>query len=150
MLNLISFLSNWASLTRPWWWTSAILLHIPRPVEIINTHLLRIERQKFSESAIVQRYFCLRKNWKTPHFYRMFFILPVILLYLLSPFVFMLPVESGEKVSTAITILLAQVVSMGALADILPESSTTFPLLIYFLAISVVQMALNTVLSIIG
>ena len=87
---------------------------------------------------------------RRPRFYYTLISLPILLLYLLSPMVFLLPAESGEKTSMSITILLAEVVSMGNIADVLPESSINFPILTYFLAISILQMGLNTILTVLG
>ena len=87
---------------------------------------------------------------RQPRFYGILFLVPTILLYVLSPLVFLLPVESGEKTSMSITLLLAQVVSMGSLTDVLPASSSNFPIISYFLCFSIVQMGVITVLSIVG
>ena len=114
----------------------------PLTVEVKERNFFNL--QNFSDVVVHMRIERLTR------YYRLLFILPVVLLYFLSPFVFLLPVESGEKVSMSLTILLAQVVSMGALSDILPASSTSLPVIIYFLVISIVQMGFNTVLSVIG
>ena len=87
---------------------------------------------------------------RRPRFHVILSILPSVLLYILSPLVFLLPVESGEKTSTALTVLLSQVVSMGTVSVVLPESSNNFPILNYFIALSIVQMGLNTILSVLG
>ena len=77
-------------------------------------------------------------------------MLPNILLYMLSTLVFIIPVESGEKVGFSMTILLAAVVSFGAISEMLPASSLNFPVIAYFLALVVSHMALDTFLTTIG
>ena len=51
-------------------------------------------------------------------------ILPVIILAILGTFVFVLPVESGEKNGYALTILLSMSVVMTILSDSIPPIST--------------------------
>ena len=77
-------------------------------------------------------------------FYSMVFVFPNALLYLMSSLVYFLPVESGEKVSFSITILLAEIVSFGTLTEILPSSSLNFPLLAWFIFAIVCHTALGT------
>ena len=84
---------------------------------------------------------------RNPKFYSFLFVVPTVLLHLLSPFVFLLPVESGEKTSMSITLLLAQVVSMASIAEVLPASSLHFPVISYLLCASIVQMGLDLILS---
>ena len=80
----------------------------------------------------------------------MIFLIPNSLLYLLSGLVFIIPVESGEKISYAITILLAQFVSLGMIYELLPASSLTFPRIGYFCEAAICHMALDVFFSIIG
>ena len=87
---------------------------------------------------------------REPRFHSILFLVPTLLLYLLSPLVFLPPVESGEKTSMSITLLLAQVESMGALAEVLPGSSSNFLIISYFLCISIGQIGLVTVMSVFG
>ena len=87
---------------------------------------------------------------RDPTFYFYIFVCPIIILHVLSPFVFLLPVESGEKISMSITLLLAQTVSMSGIADVLPASSRNFPIISYFLGLSVVQIGIQTLLTVLG
>ncbi|XP_075258337.1 neuronal acetylcholine receptor subunit alpha-5-like [Convolutriloba macropyga] len=64
---------------------------------------------------------------RRPLFYCVIFMVPNAGLYFLTTLVFILPVESGEKASMAVTILLAQIVAFDALTNILPASSLKFP-----------------------
>ena len=87
---------------------------------------------------------------RIPGFYSLIFVAPVILLYVLSPLVFLVPVDSGEKISMSITLLLAQMVSMGGISEVLPASSTNFPIISYFLGISLLHMGVQTLFTVIG
>ena len=77
-------------------------------------------------------------------------IFPNLVLYLLSGLTFLLPSDSGEKVSFAVTLLLAQIVSFGALADLFPANSLSLPILTYFVAVVTVHLSCNCCLAIFG
>ncbi|XP_063721480.1 acetylcholine receptor subunit beta-type acr-3-like [Symsagittifera roscoffensis] len=83
------------------------------------------------------------------HFYLLIFVLPNALLCLLSGLVFFVPPESGEKISFAITILLAQFVSLAMISDILPSSSRSFPKIGYVCGGAIAQSTVNLLLSVI-
>jgi len=51
-------------------------------------------------------------------------VLPVIILAIVGPFVFVLPVESGEKIGFALTVLLNMSVVMTIVSDNIPPIST--------------------------
>lgn len=57
-------------------------------------------------------------------YYLMNMVMPVIVLAVMEPFVFMLPVESGEKIGYALTILLSLSVVMTLVSDSIPPTST--------------------------
>ena len=83
-------------------------------------------------------------------FYSVFLILPTLTLYSLSILTYLLPVQSGEKVSVAVTLLLAQTVNFGTLTAILPENSKNFPMAARFVSVVVLHMAAVCPLAIIG
>ena len=58
---------------------------------------------------------------------------PVIVLSFLNLFVFLIPVEAGERITFAITVLLSYTVFMIVLADNIPETSNPMPIISYFL-----------------
>ena len=64
-----------------------------------------------------------------PKFYVLSFIIPCGVLSVLNLLVFLLPTESGEKVSLGITNLLALVLFQQLIADSLPPSSRYMPIL---------------------
>ena len=60
-------------------------------------------------------------------FYVVNLIFPCILLSVMSLLVFMLPPDSGEKVSLGITVLLALSVFLLLVSEIMPSTSENFP-----------------------
>ncbi|KAL8620847.1 hypothetical protein ACOMHN_047018 [Nucella lapillus] len=60
---------------------------------------------------------------RKPAYYGLNLVLPVVMLWLLSVFIFMLPAESGEKMGYSLTVLLAFVVLMTLLADTMPTTT---------------------------
>ena len=83
-------------------------------------------------------------------FYVVVFVIPTVVLYILSSFVFLLPAQSGEKLTLAITTLLSEIVTLDIISNILPASSKHFPVLGYYILIVVVQMSGSIFLSIFG
>ncbi|KAK6187534.1 hypothetical protein SNE40_005536 [Patella caerulea] len=64
-----------------------------------------------------------------PLFYVLTIILPICLLAVLNPVVFLVPAESGEKISVPVSILLAYSVILSALSELLPEVSDNISIL---------------------
>ncbi|GFR75065.1 neuronal acetylcholine receptor subunit alpha-6 [Elysia marginata] len=81
-------------------------------------------------------------------FYLMNVLVPVILMSLLSPLVFALPEESGERVSFSITLLLSLAVFMGIVAGHLPQSSQPLPIAIVYLFTLLIHCGLCVVFSV--
>ena len=77
-------------------------------------------------------------------------ILPILFLCLLDVLVFVLPTESGERVSYAITVLLSIAVFMTIVSDTLPKKSEPLPRISYFLMIDLIissMICLCTILN---
>ena len=72
-------------------------------------------------------------------------LLPVLFLCLLNVLVFLLPAESGERVSYSITVLLSIAVFMTIVSDTLPKTSEPLPIISYFLMISLIESAVITI-----
>ncbi|XP_076456891.1 neuronal acetylcholine receptor subunit alpha-7-like [Babylonia areolata] len=66
---------------------------------------------------------------RKPSYYGLNLLLPVIMCWLLSVFIFLLPAESGEKMGYSLTVLLAFVVLMTLLADTMPTTADHVSLL---------------------
>ncbi|XP_035666376.1 neuronal acetylcholine receptor subunit alpha-4-like [Branchiostoma floridae] len=85
---------------------------------------------------------------RKPLFYIVNMIVPIILLTLLSIFVFYLPVDCGEKVGLCINILLALVVFLLLIADIIPSTSLDIPLIGRYLMFTMIFVTIVTVMTI--
>ena len=64
-----------------------------------------------------------------PIYYIMNVLGPCLLISLLSTLVFLLPAESGEKISLGITVSLSYTVLLLMVSEITPQSGKTLPLL---------------------
>ena len=83
-------------------------------------------------------------------FYTVFVVCPNLILYSLSGLSFLLPTDSGEKVSFSVTLVLAQMVSFGTLTSIFPASSLNFPLLAYFVLVVTLHMSILCFCAVMG
>ncbi|CAB0009195.1 unnamed protein product [Nesidiocoris tenuis] len=81
-------------------------------------------------------------------FYTVNLIIPCVGLSFLSVLVFYLPSDSGEKVSLCISILLSLTVFFLLLAEIIPPTSLTVPLLGKYLLFTMVLVTLSVVVTI--
>jgi hypothetical protein len=59
--------------------------------------------------------------------------MPVVFLGLLNILVFLIPAESGERISYSVTVMLAITVFLSSVADSLPKTSSPISLLSYYL-----------------
>ncbi|XP_050394836.1 neuronal acetylcholine receptor subunit alpha-7-like, partial [Patella vulgata] len=81
-------------------------------------------------------------------FYVLNIILPVLFLSFMGALVFMLPADAGEKISLAITILLAYIVFLTIVSESMPQTSLQVSILAVYLTVLVAMSALSVVLSI--
>ncbi|XP_019622605.1 PREDICTED: neuronal acetylcholine receptor subunit alpha-9-like [Branchiostoma belcheri] len=81
-------------------------------------------------------------------YYNYYVLAPCIIIVIISLLGFCLPPDSGEKLSLSITMLLSLVVFMQLVADSLPATSTTIPLIGQFFGATIVIVALSSVLTI--
>ncbi|KAK6169550.1 hypothetical protein SNE40_020584 [Patella caerulea] len=86
---------------------------------------------------------------RLPMFYIIAIIIPVCLLTILNPVVFLVPVESGEKISLAISILLSYSVILASLTQELPEASDNISVLGGYVC-SMLCLKVVTVVSSVG
>ncbi|XP_019644058.1 PREDICTED: neuronal acetylcholine receptor subunit alpha-10-like [Branchiostoma belcheri] len=82
-------------------------------------------------------------------FYIFNMVLPCIILMVLNWFGFYIPPDSGERLGFFMTILLALVVFLQVLADILPKTSQTTPLLGVFFAATIGLVGFSCLVSIV-
>ncbi|XP_045175770.2 neuronal acetylcholine receptor subunit alpha-9-like [Mercenaria mercenaria] len=82
-------------------------------------------------------------------YYLMNMLLPVIVLAIMAPFVFMLPVESGEKIGYALTILLSLSVVMTLVSESIPPTSTHICVLSVYLLLTYIICSVETLLTVV-
>ncbi|CAL1543672.1 unnamed protein product, partial [Lymnaea stagnalis] len=70
---------------------------------------------------------------RRPHFFLVNVIVPMVLLSLLSSFVFVMPSDSGERATFSITVLLSLSLFMSVVSNQLPNNSDTFPIIMSYL-----------------
>ncbi|XP_076116896.1 neuronal acetylcholine receptor subunit alpha-7-like [Mytilus galloprovincialis] len=87
---------------------------------------------------------------RRPAFFVVNIVLPVMFLMALNCCVFILPPESGERVSYSITVLLAIAVFMTLTGDNLPKTSEPMSLLSYFLMSDLVFSAVICLITMLG
>ncbi|XP_046573448.1 neuronal acetylcholine receptor subunit alpha-6-like [Haliotis rubra] len=75
-------------------------------------------------------------------------LLPVLVLGLVNVVVFLIPVESGEKVSFAITVLLSFTVSLSFVTGMLPQNGDSLPMFTIFLVGLFIMSSLYVFLTI--
>ena len=94
-----------------------------KPVYLEQTYKTFLGNPQFTYDTIKYTF----RFQRHPTFYVNVIILPSCLMTFLSVLCFILPVESGEKVSLGVTVLLSQVVELIVIAEILPPSAESFP-----------------------
>ncbi|CAC5418662.1 unnamed protein product [Mytilus coruscus] len=87
---------------------------------------------------------------REPLYYNILVFLPVSLLSLLNPLVFLLPHECGERLGYGITILLSFVIFLTLASDKIPATSNPISFLIVFIIMVFVASAVITFLNIIN
>ena len=83
---------------------------------------------------------------RKPTFVVMIVIIPIMLLSFLNIMVFLLPPDSGERMSFSITLLLALAVFLTIISDNIPKTSNPLPILCYFIGLHVL---LSTAISVV-
>ncbi|XP_059159002.1 acetylcholine receptor subunit alpha-1-A-like [Physella acuta] len=86
---------------------------------------------------------------RRPNFLLINIILPIVFLSFLNILVFVIPVESGEKIGYGITVLLSLSVFMSIMGSLLPRSSLTTPKVTIYILILMVLSMMTVIVSII-
>ena len=94
------------------------------------------------EDRYVDFYFRIKRH---VFFLTLNLVSPVLVLAALNLFVFVIPQDSGERISFSITMMLAFVVFLSATSEALPESSTSTCIFNIFLMVQLVESSLITV-----
>ncbi|XP_067652392.1 neuronal acetylcholine receptor subunit alpha-9-II-like [Haliotis asinina] len=85
----------------------------------------------FTDDDLVGIKFSVVLNRRTS-FYWMIMIFPMMTFPLLSPVSFLVPVESGEKITLSITVVLSYLVFIGSMNDAMPKLSDTVSLMVIY------------------
>ena len=85
---------------------------------------------------------------RKPLFVVMIVIAPTMLLSFLNIMVFLLPPDSGERMSFSITLLLALAVFLTIISDNIPKTSSPLSILCYFIGMQVLLSAIISVATI--
>ena len=102
--------------------------------------------ESFGSSGAIFRFHFQRR----PQFVLLNVILPILFMCFLNVMVFLLPVDSGERVGFAITVLLAIAVYMTIVSDNLPKTSEPLPLISYLLIVCLGVSVLITVVTVLN
>ena len=84
---------------------------------------------------------------RKPLYFCVSMLAPILLLAILNPLVFILPPESGERVSYAVTIFLSVAVFITLVSDHMPKSSSPISNTSYFLMTAVIFSAMVIVVT---
>lgn len=82
-------------------------------------------------------------------FYTVILIIPTVLMAFLSMMVFYLPADASEKITLAISILLALVVFLLLVSKILPPTSSTIPLMAKYLLLTFVMNIITILVTVV-
>ncbi|XP_046583765.1 neuronal acetylcholine receptor subunit alpha-10-like isoform X2 [Haliotis rubra] len=86
---------------------------------------------------------------RKPLFYMLNLLFPCILITTVALLGFMLPPDSGEKVSLEITVLLSLAVFLLVVSETLPPTSEDFPLIGIYFCLAMMLVTFSTVLTVI-
>ncbi|XP_046562548.1 acetylcholine receptor subunit alpha-1-A-like [Haliotis rubra] len=86
---------------------------------------------------------------RRPLFYVLNVLIPIVILSILNMAVFAVPVESGEKLSFAVTVLLSLIVFMTFVSELIPKTSTGISMLTGYLTTVTASSAVNVMLIIV-
>ncbi|KAK6187535.1 hypothetical protein SNE40_005537 [Patella caerulea] len=123
---------------------------MPSLVEVSGTwnlaHLLA--KEEFIDFVGQQQLILQISLSRYPLFYVLTIILPICLLAVLNPVVFLVPAESGEKISLSVSILLAYSVILSALSELLPEVSDNISILGVYVCIMLCLKVVSVLASV--
>uniref|UniRef100_A0A3Q0SLC7 Neuronal acetylcholine receptor subunit alpha-7 n=1 Tax=Amphilophus citrinellus TaxID=61819 RepID=A0A3Q0SLC7_AMPCI len=81
-------------------------------------------------------------------YYGLNLLIPCVLISTLAMLVFLLPADSGEKISLGITVLLSLTVFMLLVAEIMPATSDSVPLIAEYFATTMVIVGLSVIATV--
>ncbi|XP_067664247.1 acetylcholine receptor subunit alpha-1-A-like [Haliotis asinina] len=110
--------------------------------ELLDTSLSSVKIGNVDKWHITLRF------QRRPLYYILNVLIPIVILSILNMAVFAVPVESGEKLSFAVTVLLSLVVFMTFVSELIPKTSTGMAMLTGYLTAVTASSAINVMLSI--
>ncbi|XP_069046790.1 neuronal acetylcholine receptor subunit alpha-7a [Lepisosteus oculatus] len=81
-------------------------------------------------------------------YYGLNLLIPCVLISTLALLVFLLPADSGEKISLGITVLLSLTVFMLLVAEIMPATSDSVPLIAQYFASTMIIVGLSVIVTV--
>ncbi|XP_067652531.1 acetylcholine receptor subunit alpha-like [Haliotis asinina] len=103
-----------------------------------------LDNVAFTEDPLVSITYTLVLH-RRPSFYWMVMVFPMGSFPLLSPVSFLVPVESGEKITLSITVVLSYLVFIGSMNDAMPKLSDTVSLLVIYASVQTLMSMLTVV-----
>ena len=85
---------------------------------------------------------------RRPLFLLINILMPLVFLSILNSAVFLLPQESGERVSFSVTVLLSFAVFLNVIGDHIPNTSSPMPYVCYYVLIELINSCIITVATI--
>ena len=109
-----------------------------------------VQTEAYAEKGGIPLYTVNLTVKRKPMFDIIIVIVPIMLLSFMSIMVFILPVESGERMSYSITLLLALVVFLTIISDNIPKTSSPISILSYFIGLHVLLSAFISLATILN
>ncbi|KAH9488471.1 Acetylcholine receptor subunit alpha, partial [Bulinus truncatus] len=136
------------------------LLFVPGSPKVLKDFFVKHGEWELTESTVnvtilttatwsgsaIELTFVLKRR---PMFLLVNIILPVVFLSFLNIMVFVIPADSGEKISYGITVLLALSVFLSIVSSMLPRAGTNAPKLTIYLFILLIISMLTVIVSIV-
>ena len=111
-------------------------------------HLLKTAALSiFQSNSRVEYWFCVERR---PDFHFSVVFFPVVTLSILSLFTFFVKIDSGERISFSVTLLLSITVDLTMMSDILPTHSRKMASIIFYLNAVLGHSALICIVSILN
>lgn len=85
---------------------------------------------------------------REPLYYSMMVVCPTILFGLLNPLVFLLPVQSGERIGLSMTILLSYAIFLTLVSDVIPATSNPMCLMVILMIATIIVSGIIVFLAI--
>ncbi|XP_037103164.1 neuronal acetylcholine receptor subunit alpha-7-like [Syngnathus acus] len=82
-------------------------------------------------------------------FYVVHLLIPSILISILALFVFLLPADSGEKITLGVAVMLSLILLMTLGANVIPANSDSVPLIAQYFIITIVIVTLSVIVTVV-